>query len=62
MVSASRLQGPARRVKRGEPGSGEGTWGDMGESQDWGSRAKDPRKWVWGFQRERVSHPGMAVS
>lgn len=62
MVSASGLQGPARRVKRGEPGSGEGIPGGLGESQVRGSRAKGPGKWVEGFQREEVPDLGMGVS
>ena len=53
MVSASRLQGPKRRVKRGEPSSGEGTGGGMGENQDWGSRAKSPGKWAEGSRGSR---------
>lgn len=51
VVSASRLQGPAKRVKRWEPSSGEGTWGGLGENQDWGSRARGPGKQIEGFQR-----------
>lgn len=51
VVSASRLQGPAKRVKRWEPSSGEGTWGGLGENQAWGSRAKGPGKWTEEFQR-----------
>ena len=62
MVSASRLQGPKRRVKRGEPSSAEETAVGMGESQDWGSRAKSPGKWVEGFRREQVPHLGVGVS
>lgn len=59
VASASRLQGPAERVKRWEPSSGEGTRGGLGENQDGGSRAKGPGKWIDGFRRVDL---GMTVS